>query len=133
MQGERVRIISLSDLASSFATRRRGAEAYDRLLPFLKDGPVVLDLDGVGVMPASFLDALILRLIESGHAGDVSFRTTSARAKEKLRRLSGLRDVSLFLHQQLGAPEKLEPRLPAPSAAQGAPDSPDDFEKAPLR
>ena len=122
MQGERIRIIPLSHLSTSFSTRRRGAEAYDRLLPLLEDGPVALDLDGIGVMPASFLDALILRLIDSGHTGDVSFKTTNARAKEKLRRLSGLRDVNLFLHRQQGAPEKLEPKLPEALQVHEAPD-----------
>ena len=122
MREERVRIIPLAHLSASSTTRRRGAEAYDRLLPLLQDGPVVLDLDGAGVMPASFLDALILRLIDSGHAGDVSFKTTNARAKEKLRRLSGLRDVNLFLHRQQGAPVKLEPKPREPMQVQQAPE-----------
>ena len=122
MRGERIRIIPLSHLSASFSTRRRGAEAYDRLLPLLEDGPVVLDLDGIGVMPASFLDALILRLMDSGHTGDVSFKTTKTRAKEKLRRLSGLRGVDIFLHQQSGAPEKLKPNPPEPLHVHHAPD-----------
>ena len=116
------RIISLSDLSPSLSTRRRGAEAYDRLLPLLKDGPVVLDLDGTGIMPASFLDALILRLMDSGHTGDVSFKATNVRAKEKLRRLSGLRGVDIFLHRQSGAVEKLEPKPPETLQVQQAPD-----------
>ena len=118
----RVRIISLSDLSPSPSTRRRGAEAYDRLLPLLKEGPVVLDLDGTGIMPASFLDALILRLMDSGHTGDVSFKATNARAKEKLRRLSGLRGVDIFLHRQSGAIEKLEPKPPETLQVQQVPE-----------
>ena len=81
----------------------------------------MLDLDCIGVMPASFLDALILRLIDSGRTGDVTFKTANARAKEKLRRLSGLRDVNLFLHRELGSPEKLEPKSPEPQQVQQAP------------
>ena len=106
----RTRTIALRELSSSFSTRRRGAEAYKRLLPLLRDGPIVLDLDGINVMPASFLDALILRLIDSGHAGDVTFKTTNARAEGKLRRLSGLRGVDIFVCRQSGNHEKLEPR-----------------------
>ena len=107
-----IRTVALSELSSSFSTRRRGAEAYDRLLPLLQDGPVVLDLDGIEIMPASFLDALILRLIDSGHVDDVAFKTTNPRAEDKLRRLSGLRGVDIFVYRQSGNPEKLEPRHP---------------------
>lgn len=119
MQGNR--IIALSDLSASFSTRRRGAEAYDRLLPLLEDGPVVLDLDGTDVMPASFLDALILRLMDSGHTENVFFKTTNTRSKEKLRRLSGLRGVDIFLHRKSGEPEKLEPKPPETLQVQQAP------------
>ena len=104
------RIVALSELASSFATRRRGAEAYDRLLPLLKNGPIILDLDGIDIMPASFLDALILRLIDGDRTHDVIFKTTSSRVKDKLRRLSGLRGVDIFMYRQSGNQEKLEPR-----------------------
>lgn len=114
MVGENVRIIPLSRISTSFATRRRGSEAYDRLLPLLDDGPVVIDLDCAGAMPAAFLDALILRLVDSGHMGHVVFRTTNERSKDKLRRVGGLRGVDLFLHRDVGDPERLVPRLPDP-------------------
>ena len=91
-------------------------------MPLLEEGPVVLDLDGTGVMPASFLDALILRLMDSGHTGDVSFKTTNTRAKEKLRRLSGLRGVDIFLQRQSGAIEKVDPKPPETLQVRPAPD-----------
>lgn len=106
------RIVSLLDLSPSFATRRRGAETYTKLLPLLQNGPVVLDLDGIDLMPVSFLDGLMLRLIESGHSTDVSFKTTNPRAIDNLRRLSGLRNVDVFLYGPSGRPNKLEPRHP---------------------
>ncbi len=81
-------------------------------MPLLQDGPVVLDLDGIEIMPASFLDALILRLIDSGHTDDVIFKTTNPRAEDKLRRLSGLRCVDIFMHRQSGNSEKLAPKEP---------------------
>lgn len=105
-----IRTVAISELSSSFSTRRRGAEAYERLLPLLQDGPIILDLDGIDVMPASFLDALIIRLIDSGHAASVAFKTTNLRAEDKLRRLSGLRDVDIFVYRQSGDQEKLERR-----------------------
>ena len=104
------RMISLLDLSPAFSTRKRGAETYFKLLPLLQDGPVVLDLDGIELMPVSFLDGLMLRLMESGHAEDVSFKATNSLAIDKLRRLSGLRDVDIFLHRPSGRVEKLEPR-----------------------
>ena len=109
------RMISLLDLSPAFSTRERGAETYFKLLPLLQDGPVVLDLDGIELMPVSFLDGLMLRLMESGHAEDVTFKATNSLAIDKLRRLSGLRDVDIFLHRPSGRHEKLEPRnLDAP-------------------
>ena len=108
----RDRMISLLDLSPAFSTRKRGAETYFKLLPLLQDGPVVLDLDGIELMPVSFLDGLMLRLMESGHAEDVTFKATNSLAIDKLRRLSGLRDVDIFLHRPSGRGEKLEPRTP---------------------
>lgn len=106
------RMISLLDLSPSFSTRKRGAETYFKLLPLLKDGPVVLDIDGIDLMPVSFLDGLMLRLMKSGHAQDVSFKATNSIAVEKLRRLSGLRGVDIFLRCPSGRLEKLQPRSP---------------------
>ena len=63
-------------------------------------------------MPVSFLDGLMLKLIESGHAEDVSFKATNSFAIDKLRRLSGLRGVDIFLRRPSGRLEKLEPRSP---------------------
>ena len=58
------RMVCLLDLSPAFSTRRRGAETFLKLLPLLQDGPVVLDLDGIDLMPVSFLDGLMLRLME---------------------------------------------------------------------
>ena len=106
------RMVSLLDLSPAFSTRKRGAETYFRLLPMLKEGPVVLDIDGIDLMPVSFLDGLMLRLMKSGHDQHVSFKATNSLAVEKLRRLSGLRGVDIFLHCPSGRLEKLEPRSP---------------------
>ena len=126
MEEESIRVIHLSYLSASFSTRSRGAEAYKRLLHLLEDGPLVLDLDDAGVMPASFLDAIILRLMDSGHTEDVAFKATSARARDKLRRLSGLRGVDLFLHGHAGTPEKLNPKPPEALQVQEVPDYAED-------
>ena len=106
------RIVSLLDLSPAFSTRKRGAETYCKLLPLLQDGPVVLDLDGIDLMPVSFLDGLMLRLMKSGHAEDVTFKTTNSLAIDKLRRLSGLRGVDIFLKCPSGRFEKLKPKSP---------------------
>lgn len=120
-----IRPIPLPQLSSSFATRSRGAEAYSRLLPLLKDGPVVLNFDGVDVMPVSFLDGLILKLIEGGYANHVSFMTDDARTKEKLQRVSGLRGVDVFVCGPNGRLETLEPKFSSTPHAQFSPEKPD--------
>ena len=108
------RMISLLDLSPAFSTRKRGAETYFKLLPLLQDGPVVLDLDGIDLMPVSFLDGLMLRLMESGHAEDVSFKATNSLAIDKLRRLSGLRDVDIFLHRPSAESKNSNPEIRTP-------------------
>lgn len=119
------RSVSLVELSPSFSTRGRGAEAYESLLPLLNDGPVVLDLNGIEIMPASFLDGLLLRLVEGGYANDVCFMTEDARAKERLQRVSGLRGIEVFVCGPEGVLERLEPTLPQAPQVQFSSEKPD--------
>ena len=104
--------VNLADLSASFSTRRRGEEAYERLLPQLGQGPLVIDLDSAELLSASFLDGLLLKLIQGGHADDTWFKTNDDRAKSRLQRLSGLRKVDIYTYGQPAGVSKLEPRQP---------------------
>ena len=104
--------VALASLSSSFTTRRRGEEAYMELQPMLRAGPVVLDLDDVEVLSVSFLDGLLLGLINCGHINSVIFRTSNARTRTRLERLSGLRAVDIRSLDSRGEVEKLKRRQP---------------------
>ncbi len=76
-------------------------------------------------MPASYLDGLILRLAEGGYASDVSFKASDPRTSDKLRRVSGLRGIDIFLYGPNGDREKLQPRYPVTLKAEYSEDIPE--------
>ena len=102
--------VELTELSSGFTTRRRGEEAYQRLLPKLRHGAVVLRLDGTDVLSASFLDGLLLKLVNDGHHGNVVFVTSNPLTKTKLERLSGTRSVDIRLMNSRGIPRTVRKR-----------------------
>ena len=104
--------VDLVKLCHSFTTRRRGEEAYDALLPELHGGTVELNLDGVDVLSASFLDGLLLSLIGGGHLESVLFRSTDPRTTTRLERLSGVRDVDIYSVDLQGRIQKVKRRQP---------------------
>lgn len=123
------RPVSLVELSPSFSTRGRGAEAYEILLPLLNDGPILLDLNGIEIMPASFLDGLLLRLVEGGYANNICFMTDDARAKERLRRVSGLRGIEVFVCGPGGDSERLDPTYPQAAQVQFSTEKPNILDK----
>ena len=86
---------------------------------------MVLNLDGVDVMPVAFLDGLILKLMEGGYANHVSFMTDDVHTKEKLQRVSGLRGVGVFACGPNGRLERLEPKFSNTPRARFSPGKPD--------
>lgn len=89
-------LIHVSQLAPKQVTRRRGEQAYDALSKHLDNGPVEIDLDGVPLLSASFLDGLISRLIRADRIVDVTFVTNQDGVVEKLGRISSIRAVPVY-------------------------------------
>ena len=101
-------VIDIGSISPRFSTRERGEEAYSKLAPALLDGrKVVLDLDNTDSVSPSFLDGLLLSLIEHGQS--VSFRTNRPRTRGRLRRIASLRKVPLNLYDNQGHVESIAP------------------------
>ena len=101
-------IIDVRNLSHQFSTRHRGEEAYKKLAPTLSGNQqVVVDFDGVELVSPSFIDGLLLRLIE--HRQTVYFKATKPRILERLKRIGNLRKVTLMIWNQGGYIEALKP------------------------
>ena len=105
--------VALSGLSTICTTRRRGEETYERLLPTLQHGTVVLDLDGTDVVSASFLDGLTLKSANDGRLGNLVFATSDPFTKARLERLSGVRGVDIKLLDARGIARRVRKRTPS--------------------
>ena len=104
--------VALTGLSTGFTTRKRGEEAYEKLLPELLNGPIVLDLDGTDVLSTSFLDGLLLQLKNDDHIGNVVFATSDPLTKIRLERLGGARSVDIRLMNARGIARLAKKRAP---------------------
>ena len=98
-----IRKISLTALVPYCTTRRRGVEAGESLASMLREDPVLLNLDDADTLSLSFLDGLILRLIDRACLDRVTFSTKDSRTKAKLKRLAGTREANIRLINSDGA------------------------------
>ena len=95
-------IVDISTISHFLTTRERGIEAYKKFRPAIDSGSVVFDLDAAQAVSASFLDGLLLRLDEYQQLDRVSFRTSSERLRNKLRRLSADRSFEIYIEDDSG-------------------------------
>ena len=102
--------VYLASLAARFTTRGRSDEAYAELRPHLGGGPIAINLDGIESLSASFLDGLLLRLLEGDHLHEVAFVTRNDRTQAALARLSSVRSVDIRLLNEQGEVETVTPR-----------------------
>ena len=106
------RKIPLVGLSPRFTTRRRGEEAFQKLLPELQGAAIILDLDGTSALSASYLDGLLLKLMHGGYLENVVFQTTNPLTRSKLERLSGIRSADIRLMNSIGRARKARKRTP---------------------
>ncbi len=92
--------IKLTDLTESAVTRKRGtdaAEVLENRIRSLTHETIVIELYGLPMISASFIDEIILRVhrIEESRELDFIFLVREASILEKLSRTSGLREIPL--------------------------------------
>ena len=99
-------VIDVRNIAERYSTRDRAEEAYKNLLPVLQTNQqVVLELDSVSSISPSFLDGLLLRLVE--HDQSIWFKTDNPHTRNRLQRLVLLRNVDINVCDEYGNTERL--------------------------
>ena len=91
------RVVDIADLTPVMITRGRGEQAYAQLRELLQAGEQVeLRLfPGRAPISLSFLDGIIVKLVESRHLEDVTFATNDARTMHKLSNIGTIRSIPL--------------------------------------
>ena len=103
--------VLITELASATITRSRGHEAYHKLQGCLAGGAVEIDLSGTELLSMSFLDEIVAKLQESGQLDRVTFLAADPSAQQKLARIAGIRNTSVFFRAKKGEPRQLvQPR-----------------------
>lgn len=99
--------ISVLELSPVCVTRRRGAEAYEKLRPHLSRDRVEIDLSGVDLLSASFLDAIVSRLDRFGQLDGVIFVADDPASLNKLERIAGVHDIAVRVRSEGEASSRL--------------------------
>lgn len=108
------RIIPVTKLASSTATRLRGQGAYVNLVEYLKGGESVsLDLRGQELISMSFLDQIVLNLKAADLLDKVTFLLNEPAIHQRIARIAAFRDAVIFYKSSESEPRK--PIEPQPS------------------
>lgn len=102
------RIIPVTKLAASTATRLRGQGAYVQLEEHLKAGESVsLDLRDQELVSMSFLDQIVLNLKAADLLDKVTFLVNDPAIHQRIARIAAFRDAVIYY-----APSASEPRKP---------------------
>ena len=107
--------LSVKQLSRSSVTRARGHEAYRELRKQLANGPVEVDLRGEELLSISFLDEIVLRLLESSQLDRVTFLTADPTMLRRLGRVASIRKAPILFRSERGKPKKQVPCQAAPN------------------
>ena len=93
-------------------TRQRGKEAFSKLQEYLMETPVEIDFSNCEIVSLSFLDELISQICKSSELNKVIFRAPNPLIEDRLARISGFRNVSIFCRTNNKAVYEVTPQLP---------------------
>ena len=102
-------MINIYELAQPCVTRRRGEEAYSELQSRALQEPIEIALNGVDLLSMSFLDGLIVKLLNSEQTNLVTFVSDEPSVLHKLSRIADIRDVELFHRGSASATRQIVP------------------------
>ena len=88
--------VHVRQLSQPSVTRARGAEASVSLARLLDNGPIELELDGVDLLSASFLDEIVRLLAKRSQIEKVTFVTDDILTLDKLKRISAVRNARIY-------------------------------------
>src|SRR5262245_6069493 len=98
--------VLITQLAPTMVTRPRGEEAYRKLREYLSAGAVEVDLNNATLLSFSFLDGLILQLMEAGQLDKVTFVASEPGLQRKLAQVAGVRKAVIFFRTEKGRPRR---------------------------
>jgi hypothetical protein len=96
--------VSITQLAPKTVTRPRGEEAYLKLREHLFGGTVEVDLNSAKLLSFSFLDGLILQLLENNQLEMITFVAPDPELQRKLAQVAGVRNAVIFFREKNGGP-----------------------------
>jgi hypothetical protein len=103
--------VSITQLAPKTVTRPRGEEAYQKLREHLLSEIVEVDLSSAKLLSFSFLDGLILQLVENNQLEMITFVAPDPELQRKLAQVAGVRSVKIFFREKKGEPRRIvQPR-----------------------
>lgn len=77
-------------------TRRRGEETYEQIRSLLDSGPVELILPSDVPLSLSYLDGVVVKLLNAERLQDVTFVTGDRRVHDKLARIVDIRSIEIY-------------------------------------
>ena len=99
--------IPIENLTPSSVSRARGSEAFDKLKSYLTSDDVEISFKEKDLVSISFLDELVLRLLESHYLRRVIFVATTQDLREKLAQVAAIRNAEIFVRARAGQPKTL--------------------------
>ena len=89
------KVVDIGELSPAMITRSRGEQAYAQLCEVLQAGEQVelRVFPGESPISMSFLDGIIVKLVESGRLSDVTFATNDERTMDKLSNIREIRSI----------------------------------------
>lgn len=87
--------ISIKKLSDPSITRSRGKKAADKLVDYIKQGNIDIDLNTTDVVSLSFLDELICHFNDEVNRGKIVFITDDNFTRDKLSLISGTRNLAI--------------------------------------
>ena len=108
--------LRIEDLTQSGLLRRRGEQTYDKLQPAIESDYVDLNLDGMRSMSRSFMDGIILSLLNNGQLDKVTFVTDNQVFLGKLARISEIRDIQIYYRSSTHSERAVVPKSDTPQS-----------------
>jgi len=105
--------ITFNELSESGIGRARGHLAFRNLQTHLAAESVEIDFAGQDLVSMSFLDELVLRLIESNKLAKVVFVGSDPLVLEKLAQVAAIRNATIFVQSKRGELKRVLKPKPA--------------------
>ena len=109
-------ILHISDFIERGLLRRRGEQVYEKLSQLLETDEVELNLDGTRSMSMSFIDGIVLSLLNNGQLEKITFITDRETSLRKLSRIVEIRNIPIYYRSSEQLSRSLVPKSQTPKS-----------------